>query len=151
MAIGTGRFHDSGWVTFYWGGPDFDTLPDFEIRNASSYFGQHLVPVGDFNADGYEDIYIAGGSNAPYGVYFGGPEFDDKLDVIIDIARAGGYIVTHSAQRRVDPAAHNRRPKSQSAEASWRPCDPLQLVRILAIKSSGFTRDGFSPGVHSGQ
>jgi hypothetical protein len=76
---------DTSTVRFYWGGPQFDTIADIEIRHyPGNYFGRVLTPLGDFNADGADDILISGGANERYGVYFGGPSMDDKIDVCIN-------------------------------------------------------------------
>jgi hypothetical protein len=76
---------DSCFIKFYWGGPDFDTVADFEIaRFSDRLFGKILLPLGDFNGDGYEDIMISGGSNNPYGVYYGGPSIDTTIDLVIN-------------------------------------------------------------------
>ena len=104
-AIATGDFNGDGWtdlaigaalnldtpsVKFYWGGPQFDTIPDFIIKSTNSRFGEWIVPLGDFNGDGYGDIFISGTSNDPNGIYFGGPDIDDQLDVILNAPRIGG-------------------------------------------------------------
>jgi len=81
LAVAAFMNRDTNFVKFYFGGPDFDTIADFQINNTSPQFGKTLVPLGDFNADGYEDILIAGGANDPYGVYFGGPAMDDSMDI----------------------------------------------------------------------
>ena len=70
------------FVKFFWGGPAFDTIPDFQINSEAEDFGQIMVALSDFNGDGYGDIFISGGSNNLYGVYFGGPAIDTILDIV---------------------------------------------------------------------
>ncbi|MFZ1684792.1 MAG: FG-GAP-like repeat-containing protein [Candidatus Zixiibacteriota bacterium] len=72
------------FVKFYWGGPTFDTIPDLQITDPARDFGRLLVPIGDFNGDGYEDIFVSGGSNNRYGIYFGGPNIDAQQDLCIN-------------------------------------------------------------------
>ncbi|MCK4372248.1 MAG: FG-GAP repeat protein [candidate division Zixibacteria bacterium] len=37
LAVGNACFLGVGWVQFYWGGPEFYTVPDFTIRRESRY------------------------------------------------------------------------------------------------------------------
>jgi hypothetical protein len=99
FSVATGDFNGDGWhdlvisavkglhpsfIKFYWGGPQFDTIPDLVIAGTSDYFGEVLVPVGDFNGDGFEDIYIGAHGNYPYGIYYGGPDIDDTMDLVVN-------------------------------------------------------------------
>jgi len=92
---------DSSFVKFYWGGPGFDTIPDFEIWRKAGLFGETLLPLGDFNGDGYEDILIDGGVadgwSIPCGVFFGGPAIDNTLDIVTNRFTYGGYLSARSA------------------------------------------------------
>lgn len=103
LAVAGYRNRDSCFVKFYWGGPEFDTIPDFEIYrksdNLSIMFGNILLPTGDFNGDGYGDILISGMDDQnPYGVYFGGPDIDNEVDLILNEFRYGpGYYPVSSA------------------------------------------------------
>jgi hypothetical protein len=99
LAVAAYGNRDSCFVKFYWGGPAFDTIPDFEIYDFSSNFGEILLPLGDFNADGYGDIFISGSDDQhPFGVYFGGPDIDDKMDLILNKSPSGfGYYPPNSA------------------------------------------------------
>ncbi len=90
LAIAAFLPRDSNFVKFYWGGPDFDTIPDFEIYSFSPQFGMIMVYIPDFNGDGYGDIFISGGADDPYGIYFGGPLLDNKVDLVVNTARLGG-------------------------------------------------------------
>ena len=99
LAVGAHMNRDSCFVKFYWGGADFDTVPDYEIWSFSHDFGEIMLPLGDFNGDGYEDILICGGTNDPYGIYFGGPDFDGEVDLVINYMRGwpGWYFPPTSA------------------------------------------------------
>ncbi len=82
---------DTNFVKFYWGGPGFDTVADFQIKTTKAWFGEYLVPLSDYNGDGFGDIFIAGTSPNRFGVYYGGPGFDDEIDLVINIDYLGGY------------------------------------------------------------
>jgi hypothetical protein len=79
------------FVKFYWGGPNFDTIPDLEITRNSAQFGRILLSVGDVNADGYGDLLISGGTEDRYGVYYGGPNIDTTMDLMIDWAGPSSF------------------------------------------------------------
>jgi hypothetical protein len=87
---------DTSFASFYWGGPTFDTVADFIIRHTGPRFGERTVPLADFNGDGYEDIFFGGESNHPYGIYFGGPQMDDRMDVVVNI-QGGSYFALDDA------------------------------------------------------
>jgi hypothetical protein len=85
LAVARNGNFDTAVVRFYWGGPQFDTVADFQITHyPSNDFGRLLTPLGDFNADGADDILISGGANERYGIYFGGPLMDDEIDICIN-------------------------------------------------------------------
>lgn len=78
-------------VLFYWGGQDFDTLPDFVLTrpgpfvNGADEFGAILINLGDVNGDGFDDIHIQGGDEGDSSsfVFFCGPLLDSIPDVVI--------------------------------------------------------------------
>jgi hypothetical protein len=90
-------FADSlkGQVYFYWGGPSFDTIPDLVIPRPGSYqrdwesFGGLLVNLGDFNGDGYDDVYAAASATTDTAafIYFGGPGIDSIPNLTIPSPR----------------------------------------------------------------
>jgi hypothetical protein len=84
--------HINGSIYFYWGGPDFDTIPDLIIKRPGQYqdcyeeFGWVLEYLGDINRDGYDDFFasVGGGCYDTLSfIYFGGPLIDTIPDVII--------------------------------------------------------------------
>jgi len=96
LAVSAFLNRDSCFVKFYWGGPDFDTTSDFEIYGFNNRLGEFLLPVGDFNGDGYEDIFIGGTSPVRYGIYYGGPDLDDQIDVVTNLYYGSIYNVPYA-------------------------------------------------------
>lgn len=100
--------HDTSVIKFYWGGPNFDTSADFIIADIFSFqgysrFGEYMIPLKDFNGDGYEDIFIGGNADRhPWGIYFGGQQIDDKIDVVLNWTPSGYYSAFTSASNAGD-------------------------------------------------
>ena len=77
-----------GKIYIYYGGPDFDTIPDFTItgdfNNFGSSFGSSLSIAGDVNNDGYNDIFCMAGYTGYFEggayIFFGGTEPDSIPD-----------------------------------------------------------------------
>jgi hypothetical protein len=69
---------DPNQITFetYWGGPNADTIPDL-IFHGPWTGNVSLIPAGDFNGDGFDDLYFWRSGNPDYGqVLFGGNPMD---------------------------------------------------------------------------
>ncbi|MBD3403650.1 T9SS type A sorting domain-containing protein [candidate division GN15 bacterium] len=54
-----------GFVSLYYGGPDFDSLYDFRIYQSDIpglhfQFGMHCTGIGDYNGDGIDDFAFSG-------------------------------------------------------------------------------------------
>jgi len=60
----------------YLGGPDMDTVMDYEIPG--EFWDEGLFSNGNINDDSYDDLVISG-----YGIYFGKPDGEITLDVIL--------------------------------------------------------------------
>jgi len=84
LAIVSALRRDTAVVNLYWGGPGFDTIPDLKIENTAGRFGELILAIPDFNADGYDDLFISGASNDSYGIYFGGPGIDGVMDARVN-------------------------------------------------------------------
>lgn len=89
-----------GCAKIYFGGTDFDTIPDvIMIGEEKTYpwqhytsFGSSVASAGDMNKDGYDDV-IVGAPTAETGwgvfagkayIYFGGSDMDTTADVVIE-------------------------------------------------------------------
>jgi len=95
--------HIPGRVLLYFGGADFDTLPDMIFERSGSYqtgeefFGYGVLSnIGDANGDSHDDFFAASVSRTDSlgFVYFGGPGIDTLPDLIVydgmRVARAAG-------------------------------------------------------------
>lgn len=82
---------DAGIVYIYFGGQQFDTIPDLILGVGGWYyiFGRRIAVVDDVNGDGYKDI-VVGAPNDDWDahgrvfIYFGGPTMDNVYDVLLD-------------------------------------------------------------------
>ncbi len=93
----------------YYGGPIFDTEPDLIFKgepnaefcypDVTAGFGRRACGLGDFNADGYDDIVISASGlciddlyQGRLYFYFGSPEPDTTIDLIIDGERYRDFL-----------------------------------------------------------
>jgi hypothetical protein len=83
-----------GVVFIYFGGPNFDTIPDVILKggheNDLEGFGTSVSGGGDVNKDGFSDLIIGAGNFGPWiqgrvYVYLGG----NPMDTIYDVAISG--------------------------------------------------------------
>jgi len=64
------------------GGPDFDTIPEFQVLPGS----EQVVPLGDINYDGYDDFATTDPAfSGMCWIYWGGPEVDGFVDYKLPI------------------------------------------------------------------
>ncbi|NLW18606.1 MAG: T9SS type A sorting domain-containing protein [Candidatus Cloacimonetes bacterium] len=87
--------HEPGKLLCYFGGPEFDGIPDLECQGEFWDQGPGLSLLsGDFNGDGYGDlverVFIAEDPlQMGLRFYFGGPGADLEPDLIIPLASLG--------------------------------------------------------------
>jgi len=99
LIIGSDRWNPQGQpnstsegkVYFYWGGTNFDNIPDLTMDGSqygfSTSLGRYLVNLGDINGDGYEDLgslrlgnYPVSGIRQFIEIYYGGSDCDTVPD-----------------------------------------------------------------------
>lgn len=70
-------------INFYWGGLDFDTIPDMILTRDSSlyYFGQTFGTNGDVNGDNVPDLVV--GTHGGFYILLGGQDVDTEFDYFI--------------------------------------------------------------------
>lgn len=82
---------DAGRVYIYFGGQQFDTIPDLTLEVGGWYykFGRRVAVVDDVNGDGYKDI-VVGAPNDDWDahgrvfIYYGGPTMDNVYDILLE-------------------------------------------------------------------
>ncbi len=94
---------NQGKIYFYFGGSDFDNIPDLTIdgsqNNFSSRYGDHIVNLHDVNGDGYEDLGIIRKDHwetnvlAFIDIYYGGPDYDLIVDFTYTIYETNAYYI----------------------------------------------------------
>ncbi len=97
-----------GKVDIYFGGSDFDNIPDITMEGQYDYQFRSVVNVGDVNGDGFDDLYIGGdeptASPSTYylRIYTGGNTAPTQPDIMIlyslesechlyDVAKMGDF------------------------------------------------------------
>lgn len=97
VLIGAPEGTDTTYVRLYFGGADFDTIPDLIFYGGPAYalepgFGAGCAIIGDVNDDGFDDILIGNlnyqyiyppGAGIAY-LYFGGVDIDTIPDIIFE-------------------------------------------------------------------
>ncbi|HDH57701.1 MAG TPA: T9SS type A sorting domain-containing protein [Bacteroidetes bacterium] len=85
---GAAYYRGGGYVDIFYGGPQLDTIPDFQIKkhnvSGEDFFGWQADSAGDVNGDGWSDVVVSGviyDINSAYiEIYFGGPNLDTLAD-----------------------------------------------------------------------
>ena len=83
-------------IYIFFGGPDWPNVLNFEdadvvLEDTETFyeFGKKLAVVGDYNADGYNDLIVGGGKHKnclrEAFVYFGGEQISTNPDMVISV------------------------------------------------------------------
>ncbi len=101
IAVGSQSYDNwKGIVHIFYGGLDMDTTADVilnynDIDQPNPYFGYTVEGIGDFNNDGYDDFatsaYLYNSAAGRVYVYFGGPNMDNTVDLILDGEHPGDH------------------------------------------------------------
>ena len=82
-----GNIYHYGQVDVFFGGPDFDTVGDWNYYGVMLEEFGYAISVGDLNGDGYSDLVVCSLNwhqvdNQEIKLFFGGPNFDNVCDAI---------------------------------------------------------------------
>ncbi len=89
-----------GRVDIYFGGTDFDNIPDITMLGQYDFQYKSVVNVGDGNGDGFDDLYIGGDepesnpSTYYLRIYTGGNAVPPEPDIMISYPLASGNNLT---------------------------------------------------------
>ncbi|HBC46788.1 MAG TPA: hypothetical protein DCZ43_07055 [candidate division Zixibacteria bacterium] len=102
LALGTRNLYSPHFeaVYLYFGGADFDSLPDLVITDGSGNqtlcpgystgFGEKITSLGDYNGDGFDDFAVSAWDicittleQGRIYIYFGGPNPDTSADIVV--------------------------------------------------------------------
>jgi len=68
--------HEYGKIYFYWGGPNFDNIPDFILTGTYMFqYSGMVFNIGDVNGDGIEDLGVTHYGAPIEGIYQGNKKF----------------------------------------------------------------------------
>lgn len=73
----------AGRAHVYLGGPGLDATADLTLAGAATgYFGWAVHSAGDFDGDGWDDVFVGGNTLANVYLFAGGPGLDDQPDLL---------------------------------------------------------------------
>ena len=86
------RYHgrDGYFLQVYYGGADFDTIPDFQLYHGGQHSSRYIFSGYDLNNDGCDDLLLHSGTT--YRFYFGGSPPDTIPDLV--------FVNTHFANEQ---------------------------------------------------
>ena len=87
----------SGRVYLYFGGTQFDTIPDLifeESVGPSGFFGAHVASAGDVNKDGFDDVIASSANARKVYLYLGGENMDTVADAVFSEGEGFGGSVS---------------------------------------------------------
>jgi hypothetical protein len=107
---------DMGLVYIYFGGPNFDTIPDVILKggheNDYEGFGTSVSGAGDVNKNGFSDLIIGAGNFGPWiqgrvYIYLGGNPMDTIYDVAISGLRSWQQLGLTGVDFLINPTKDN--------------------------------------------
>ncbi len=95
--------NQKGKVDIYFGGPNFNNIPDITMEGQYDFQCKSVVNIGDVNGDGFDDLYINGdeptASPSTYylRIYTGGNTAPTQPDIMIPYTLETNYYVAKVA------------------------------------------------------